>query len=77
MYVILQQIHLLQSHLGKYNNNVCIQRHMLYIHKHSCLSSVPTATSSVTTNTCCMSTDKVVYPGTHVVYLVTQHILEN
>ena len=47
---------------------------MLYNHKHICLSCVPTATSNVTTNTCCMSTDTVVYPGTHVVYLQTQHV---
>ena len=47
---------------------------MLYINKHRCLSCVLTATSSEPTNTCCMSTDTVVYPGTHVVYLETQHV---
>ena len=38
------------------------------------LSCVPTATSSVTTNTCYKSTDTAVYPGTHVVCLRTQHV---
>ena len=53
-----------------------IQRHELYIHKHSCLCCVSTTTSSVRTNTCYISTHTVVYPKTHVVSLRTQHVLD-
>ena len=46
----------------------------------SCLyrdtSCISTTRSSVRTSTCCMSTDTVVYPGTHVVYLQIQHVLD-
>ena len=48
----------------------------LYILKHNHFSCAPTATSSVPANTCCMSTYIVVYPGTHAVYLQTQHVLD-
>ena len=65
-----------QCYCKKFNyyNHLCIQRHVLYIHKHSCFYCVPTATSSVTTNTGCMSTDTVVYPRTHVVFVGAQHV---
>ena len=41
----------------KYDNMLCIQRPMLHVFKHSCLSCVPTATSIVPANTYFMSTD--------------------
>ena len=59
-----------------YDNKLCIQRHILHILKHIRLRYVPTARSSVPTNRCRMSTDTVVYSGTHVVYLQTQHVLD-
>ena len=52
-----------------------IQRRELYIHKHRRLCCVSTTIFSVHTNTCFIFKDTAVYPGTHVVYLQTQHVL--
>ena len=58
-----------------FTNTCCISH--CYILKHSRLSSVPTliATFSFPANTSCMPRGTVVYLGTHVVYLQTQHAL--
>ena len=46
----------------KCKNKLYVHRHMLCVHKHNCLRCIPTpATSSVSTNTSCMSTDTI--PG--------------
>ena len=43
-------------------------------HDHTSLSCILTTTSSAPTKPCCMSTDTVVYPGTHFVYLQTRAV---
>ena len=60
----------------KYDNKLYIQRHICISSNLSIQVVYPQLHQGVPANTCCMSTDSVVYPGTHNVHLQPRHILD-